>query len=141
MDFDKFPRKNRIKDLQSWIDMDCDQRSLLNYGAATGGGKSFGGTWAFLEAGVGGEWFGAKQEEEDSEKYDKYGPYAVWLNALRFKNQYGAVMRDGEAQAEWLAKLGRAEYLMLDDFDKLKLTEGLSAVIFALLVGGGLKMG
>ena len=60
-------------------------------------------------------------------------PSGLWLNVGRFRERYMRVMKLAEEKADWIWELSNTDMLFLDDLDKLKPSEGLLELVFAVL--------
>lgn len=121
---------SQIAAVQSWID-ERGQPGLMLHGATSGTGKTRLGTIAFNRR-CAWYWQGRDEERRNVQSGDA-NITGLWFNVNGFRNCYSRVMRDSEAKAHWQSQLSTNETLFIDDVDKLKPTEGLMELVFAVL--------
>ncbi len=125
--------KAQIREVQRWIDdrlMLRGSHGLLLHGQLSGTGKTRLGTLAF-NAEVLRQWSGRKAEERNI-RTGEDSPSGLWFNINGFLTQYRRLMRDAEQKGLWQEELTSAYVLFLDDVDKMKPTEGLTELLFAI---------
>jgi len=131
-DLVRLNRPEQVAKYQEWArERNCFRGipGLLHHGVESGTGKTRLGTYAAIEL-ASRRWMGPK--EEAAAIKDGGGSTGIWLNVNRFRMTYGSILRDSEAKAAWQQELSTSDILFLDDIDKLKPSEGLMELVFAV---------
>jgi hypothetical protein len=129
---------DRITSAEDWVNtLPSDSKpGLVLYSRASGRSKTRLGT-GLMGLYIGATlWRGAEYEQYRLELAPKYFAIAgIWINAPRFRKRYleTSSFSAADERVQWINDLTSCSFLMFDDIDKLKGSEGLIEMVHGIL--------